>query len=194
MRLFDYTRLLAALLIGVFGLLGCEKDDSATEFGYAYIYMPQAIMQSGGVNQNYLVPSGRDSATNNFRVDKANNKVRILLGVSRSGKQATVPFSVNVFADTDTVQHIINEGIWGESAQLLPQQIYSLPSSVHVANNAYATAFYLDIDLDQLVQHSSSILLTRITLSSPTAFELMPDNNTTIVVIDVDALIDRINE
>src|SRR5581483_12380194 len=86
------------LLTGVY--LSCKKDDSKLDYGYSKIYMPQAIFKSGGVNNNYPVPSGTDSSTYNYEVDTKANRLNVILGASLSGP-GTGAFSVDVKADND---------------------------------------------------------------------------------------------
>jgi len=75
---------IAAIFLCLAGFYACDKGAGTADYGFAYIYMPQAT-GSGGLDNNYYVPSGEGVYTYQFRVDSVRNELKILLGVSRSG-------------------------------------------------------------------------------------------------------------
>lgn len=169
----------------------CDKKDSASPFGLNYIFIPQAN-QSGGVNLNYLVPSGLDTNTYNYKIDVKNNRVNVLLGVNCSGKDAASGYTVNVATLADTVNQLITANKLGGSltkpAILLPASAYTLPGSVTVPSGQYMTPFYLSIDETQLRSYSGKRVALCVTISNPTHYSLNTIFNKVIIIIDVDAL------
>ncbi len=180
------------LLIAVV-LTSCEKGDSAREFGLTAIYMPQSL-QSGHTSLNYLVPSGLDSNTYNYIIDRANNRLAVILGVSRSGKQAPGAYSVSVATNPDTIiAAIASGGIQvdpdkNKEVALLPDKDYSLPQRVTVPAGQYATTFYLSIDINALKGYAGKKVALAVYISNPTKYQLNTANSETIIIIDVDAL------
>ncbi|MDB5110335.1 MAG: hypothetical protein JWR67_1449 [Mucilaginibacter sp.] len=191
MKLKQYTRQLTFLLTAalIYSLTGCDKKDSNTPFGLTNIYIPQSTV-SGGVNLNYMVPSGMDSATYNYKIDKANNKVNVYLGVTRSGKEAYDAYSVTVSTRADTIAQLIANNTISSTKPvvLLPSAAYTLPATVSVPQGQYMTNFNLVIDETQLKTFAGKIVALCITISNPNKYTLSPINNKVIVIINVDAL------
>lgn len=177
---------LAAILLTVV-IAGCQKSDSKTPFGYTYIYMPQAI-SSGGTTVNYAVPSGLDSATHNYKIDAPNNKVYVMLGVSRAGKEVLDAYTVNIAPRTDTVATILAGGTLGSTAIAMPSDVFTLPASISVPQGQYAATFYMTLDLTKLKTYTGKKLVMGVQLSSPSKFMLSAPLSKTIVVVDVTAL------
>ena len=151
-------------------LNSCDKGYSSAAFGYNYIYMPQATV-SGGLNQNYSVPTGLDSATYNFQIDSINLKLNVYLGVTVSGEQPNTGFTVKVTANNDTTNQIIAGGSIA-NAVLLPDSIYTIPSSVTVPSGKHMASFYLSINSTALKAYSGKMALLTVQLSSPTNYVL----------------------
>lgn len=174
-------------------LTSCEKGDSTRDFGLTAIYMPQSL-QSGHTSLNYLVPSGLDANTYNYIIDSANNRLAVILGVSRSGKQAPEAYSVSVAANPDTIIAAIANGTIqvdpdkNKTVVLLPDKEYSLPQRVTVPAGQYATTFYLSIDINALKGYAGKKVALAVYLSNPTKYPLNTANSETIIIIDVDAL------
>lgn len=181
------------LLAASIFLAGCAKVDSDEAFGVTNIFIPQST-QSGNVNQNYLVPSGMDSTTYNFKIDKQNNKVNVFLGVSRSGKAKPEAYSVNVVAKPDTINTMIANGTIKvnpnptKTVVLLPASAYTLPASVAVPNGQYMQSFSLAIDLAALKTYAGKKVALSFALAAPSKYTLSSTNAKVIIIIDVDAL------
>ena len=175
----------SSLMVAV--LCGCEKDASSAAFGNnaTLIYMPQATIAS----LRYTVPAGLDSATHNYKIDVQNNKVNITLGISGSGSQALNAYTVNVAANSDTINQMINNGILPAATTLvLPTAIYTLPATVAVPVGQSMASFYLSVDKTQLKAYTGKKLALEIVLSNPSMYALNTTINKTIVIIDVSAL------
>lgn len=190
MDIFRKTAVMLLLsYIGLF-LYGCEKADSEQDFGYNYIFIPQATATGGGT-LNDVVPTGNDAGNFNYKVDAINNKVNILLGVSCSGKTVSKGYTVSIATRADTVTQLISNGTLKADAKtvvLLPSTAYFLPSTVTVPDGQYMASFYLSVDEGALKAYAGQKVALCVALSNPTSYKLSPSYNKVIVIIDVDAL------
>jgi hypothetical protein len=184
-----------AVLIAVVAmimLVGCEKNDSETLFGNSVIYIPQSTV-SGGQNLEYLVPSGVNKDTHNFKVDTLGNTVNVYLGVTRSGLDTNNAYTVNVETKADTINTLIANGLINLTPStipvvLLPENAYTLPSTVSVLEGKYAASFYLAIKLDVLKTYAGKKVALCVAIKNPTKYILSTTNDKVIILIDVDAL------
>lgn len=186
----------AALFIFTFTITSCNKNDNNhLAFGYEYVYMPQSL-QSGGINLNYLVPNPNDvnSATQNYVIDTAGNRLDVILGVSRSGMQAGSTYTVSVNTNPDTVNEAIAGGLLqispdqNDSVVLLPDKSYSMPSTVSVPAGNTSATFYLSINIDQLKTFSGKKVAMAVNISNPSKYKLNTAQSEAIIIIDVNAL------
>lgn len=175
-----------------YALVSCEKTDSKAAFGFTRIFIPQSTV-SGNVNLNYLVPSGLDTNTFNYKIDTKNNKVNVFLGVSRAGTDVNDGYSVNIITRADTINTLINNGLIkvapnaSKTVVLLPTGSYTLPATVAVPSGQYAASFNLSIDITQLKTFAGKKVALCVALASPTKYTLAT-NSKVIIIIDVDAL------
>ena len=184
-----------AVLIAVVAmimLVGCEKNDSETLFGNSVIYIPQSTV-SGGQNLEYLVPSGVNKDTHNFKVDTLGNTVNVYLGVTRSGLDTNNAYTVNIETKADTINTLIANGLINLTPStipvvLLPENAYTLPSTVSVLEGKYAASFYLAIKLDVLKTYAGKKVALCVAIKNPTKYILSTTNDKVIILIDVDAL------
>ena len=184
--------LLSAILSA--SLTSCRKDDSKKEFGFSKIYMPQAIAKSGGTNNLYPVPSGIDSSTYNYRVNTTDKKIDVILGATLSGP-STEAYSVDIKVNNDTVQRMLSTKVLDSTHMLMPASMYSLPTSLDVSKGSRSGTFNLAIDIAQLKMNTYAgkklVLAVKLDNSTKAAlkYELNPALSTTIVVVDVNALV-----
>lgn len=172
-----------AIVAGSLFAASCEKSDSAQDFGSTNIYMPQATVSSG----MYLVPSGRDSSSFNYKID--GTKVNVMLGVYRSGKSVLQAYTVDVVANADTINTLINNKVLDPNTTVvLPSTMYTLPSTLAVKDGDNKTTFYLSIDKAQLKNYPGKKLAIGVKLTNPSKYTLNPALTSTIVVINVDAI------
>ncbi|MCL1938662.1 MAG: hypothetical protein FWF52_09745 [Candidatus Azobacteroides sp.] len=176
----------AVLFLG--GFSACEKGDGTADYGFAYIYMPQA-MGSGGLDNNYYVPSGEGDYTYNFKIDADKNELQILLGVLRSGDLPNAAYSVDIIARTDTTDQIVSGGLV-ENGMVFPSVLYSLPQKVEVAANENGISFYMAVPMEALKDDSytDKKLVLTVGLANPSRFELSATNTNTVVILDVNAI------
>ena len=178
----------AASVLFLTGFFACEKGEGMGDYGFAYIYMPQAAV-SGGLDNNYYVPSGEGDYTYNFKIDTGKNELQILLGVLRSGDLPNAAYSVEIMARTDTTAQIISEGLV-ENGIVFPSNLYSLPQKVEVAANKSGESFYMTVPLEALKddRYTDKKLVLTVGLANPSRFELSATNTSTVVILDVNAI------
>ncbi|SFD54975.1 protein of unknown function [Chitinophaga sp. CF118] len=180
---------LCLFLITCFIILACNKEE--TKYGITNIFMPQAVNMSGGINANYTVPSGTDSSTYNYQLDEENKKINIILGVSRAGMQASEAFSVDIVTNTDTINQLLTNGILDTTTLLMPSSMYTLPTDIAVAGGKSEGTFNLSVDINQIKenQYAGKKLALAVSIRSKGKYEVAPSLATTIVIVNVDALV-----
>ena len=184
-NLFIIPGLLAVLLFA------CRKDDSKLPYGFSKIYMPQAILQSGGVNNNYPVPSGTDSSTYNYAIDTKSSRLNVILGANLSGP-ASGAYSVDILADNDTLQQLFASGVFDTATyKPMPSSMYTLPAQLSVPQGARGGTFDLGLDIGALKSDSfaGKYLVLAVKISNPTQYTLDTALSTTIVVVNVNSLV-----
>lgn len=157
-----------------FGAASCQKADSEKPWGSALIYMPQANYDP------YAVPNnGTDQQTNkNYRIDQANNRVNIFLGVYRAGLQEFESYTVTVTPGTTPLS----------GTTLLPAEQYDLPATVTCPSDQRDVGFYLSVDLAFLKANSGTNYSIPVTISNPTRYSLNENLVTTQVKINTSEL------
>lgn len=188
------TKLLAILMVIIagFSLTGCQKSDSSTLFGNSIIYIPESTV-SGGQNLHYLVPTGANTDTYNYKVDVPTNQVNVLLGVLRSGMATYETYSVNLSTRSDTIIQLIANGKINltpstKPVVLLPATAYVLPSTVTVPDGNAAASYNLSIDLPTLKTYAGKKVALCVAISNPTKYVISSTNKNVIILIDVDVL------
>ena len=179
---------LAATVLFLAGFYACDKGAGTDNYGFAYIYMPQAT-GSGGLDNNYYVPSGEGAYTYNFKVDSVNNELQIMLGVLRSGDVPNAAYSVDIIVRTDTTGQIISDGLV-DNGIIFPSSMYSLPQKVDVAANENGAGFYMTIPAEALKNdaYTDKSLVLTVGLANPSRFELSSTNTNTVIILDVNAI------
>ncbi|MBK5722925.1 hypothetical protein JGH11_18815 [Dysgonomonas sp. Marseille-P4677] len=188
------TMLLGSLfLMLTFSFIACTEGDGDKDYGLSYIYMPQAT-STGGLNNNYLVPLGGGEYTYNFKVSEDKTQLQVILGVLRSGSMTGFAYTVDIVSQADLATQVVESGEI-KDAMVLPQSFYSLPQSISVTGNNNGGTFYMSVSMDALKQEAlvGKKLVMAVAISNPTAYELSPVNTNTVVVIDVDAILNIIN-
>lgn len=168
---------------------GCQKGDGDLDYGFGYIYIPQATVSSG-LNNHFPVPSGAGKDTYNFKEE--NGKLNIILGVLRSGKISNAPgFTVDIMISSVMTEEAVASGEI-VNALALPASLYEMPDKVTVEPGKNSAPFYLSIDINALMDgtYDGKNLVLALGIANPTNFELSDENRSVLVVVDVDALRD----
>ncbi|MDP4186701.1 MAG: DUF5013 domain-containing protein [Bacteroidota bacterium] len=179
------------LLLGGTIFVSCQKDACKEDYGYSKIYMPQAILKSGGVNNNFPVPSGTDTSTYNYKVDEQNQKVNIILGASVSGP-STDAYSVDVQVNNDTIQKMfLNKTMDSTSYKIMPASMYSVPTQLTVPAGQRGATFSLSVDIPALKSpaYAGKYMVLAVKLANPSKYTLDTALCTTIVILDVNAMV-----
>lgn len=181
------------LILGVNFFWACEEADSEKEWGNSYIYMPQAMLLSEGLNNNYIVPT-QINGINNYKIEQ--NTLQVFLGVYRSGLEVLEDFAVDVSVNNDTCVYCIAGAMLPEAdeafavyanAILLPADMYSLPPIVSVDAGQRRKNFYLSIDREKLEANKTGYtgkdLVLAVKISNPTRYKLNSSLSTTMVIV-----------
>lgn len=170
------------ILLLLLVLLGCDKGDGFTKFGYTYIYIPQSMV-SGGIDNYYLVPAGGEENNYNFKIE--DNKVKIILGVLRSGSSGSESYNVDVKSYTPS-----NEVLTSLKGIALPESIFTLPNTVSVGSDKTGEVFYLSVDVTALKSETfnNQTLVLTVEISNPSNYELAEKGTKVNVVIDVEKI------
>jgi len=191
-RLVNKLLILMVSLIVAIGFSSCEKGDGDKDYGSALLYMPQAT-SSGGLTNNYAVPSGEGEYTYNFRID--GNNLKIILGVLRSGKLSNEAYTVDVVSLKNNTDEVVatNEI---ENAIVLPENLFSIPAKVNVPSDKSGETFYMTVAIDALrsSEYRGKNLVATIAIVNPSKYELNVDKANTVVIIDVNACLDIIDK
>lgn len=177
-----------ALLFAFFATVtfaGCEKDISELKVGIENVYIPQSFSITTSDN-NYAVPGGVNFGdAKNFSDNEATNKVEIFLGVSKSGKETTAPFTVDVTSRPDTINQLVTNGA---NFIALPAVAYTLPASISVESGQSTAGFSLLVDKNALKNYAGQKVAVCVAISNPTKYSLRSSASKVIVIIDVNAL------
>ena len=170
----------------IISIMSCTKPDSEQDFGTTTIYMPQAVIRSGGVNNQYPVPTGTDSSTWNYKVDRSAGKIEVTLGAALSGP-GSAAFGADVRVDSDTLQKLFASGVFTAATHvIMPTSMYTLPARVEGSQGTRAGVFKLSIDHKALkgAAYAGKFLLVAVRLANPTTYPLNVPLSSAIVVIE----------
>lgn len=183
---------LMAMLLFAIGFVGCDGGDGDLDYGFAYLYMPQAT-SGGGLDNNYYVPSGGGDYTANYRIK--DQKLEIILGVLRSGQLANDAYSVDIISRADTTHQIVTSGTIPNAVALSETQ-FSLPSAVSVPSSKSGETFYMSVPVETLkrTEFAGKKLVATVAITNPTKYQLNTKKTSTVVIVDVDAILDKIKQ
>lgn len=186
-----YIKSFLLILIIFAGMSSCKKAGSELNYGFSKIYMPQASTQNGATNNDYVVPAGVNSATFNYIIDAANQKIMIRLGAAMSGNSHD-GFSVNINVNNDTVQTLLSNGTLDPATNMImPASMYTIPTSLEVVKGEMNGSFLLTVDADQLKsnEYIGKKLYLWVNISDPSGFSLDTLKSGTLVILNVDDML-----
>jgi len=157
------NRLLYILLAIIF-ITSCEKPATEEEYGTSLLYIPQAVLQSGGANNNYYVELNAS----------ASSDTNIVLGLYRSGLAPVEAVSVNVSVDSDSLNEAISSGLIS-NAVLLDPAYYQLPATLSLNAGNRSNYDYIVIHKELLwadVQPDDMHYILPVRISNPTKYKL----------------------
>ena len=165
----------------LFALASCAKGDGDKDYGVEKVYIPQA-MADGGITNVYKVPSGEGEYTYNFAIE--NETVEVYLGVMRSGKQSGQAFTVEVVVNDEASAAMAEK----YGAEVMPADLYTLPSEVSVAAGTNSKTFHLSLNKEALKAKADKKLVLCVGLANCTAYEISEKAAEVTVLVDVNAL------
>ena len=172
-------------------LASCQKGDGDADYGFNYVYMPQATYT--GTNNFYPIPGGSgDYSSLNYKIDKQGNKINILLGVIRSGKlENASKLTVNVGVLADVTNQMVASGEIS-NALAMSSSIYTIPNTASIEADNNSCSFNLSVDINKLMDGTYNgknlVLAVGISNPNPAKYELSDSNTSVVVIIDVDAM------
>lgn len=129
----------------------------------------------------YAVPNGQ-----NYQI--SSSSLTVTLGISLAGVP-TSAFTVNVNADPDTVQALINNGTLTNAVSLTSDQ-YSYPPVVNFSGGKNSSSLDLQVSIPALKANISKKVAVALTLSDPSNHLLDTLKKTIVVVFDPGNLIE----
>lgn len=178
------------VLAGFAFFFGCTKDDTNMDYGFTKIYMPQSVIRSGGTNNQYPVPTGTDSSTWNYSIDKAKGKLNIIMGATLSGPGMDA-YSVDIKVNNDTIQKLFSARLLDPATNIImPANMFTVPSNLEVAQGKRSGFFTLSIDYALLksAAYRNKFLLVSVGFSNARTYELNAPLSSAIVVVDVNKI------
>jgi hypothetical protein len=145
------------------------------------------VIRSGGINNQYPVPTGTDSSTWNYSIDKAKGKLNITLGASLSGPGLEA-YGVDIKVNNDTIQKLFNAKLLDPATNvIMPSTMFTIPGNLEVAKGKRSGFFTLSIDYALLKSaiYRNKFLLVSIGFSNARTYELNTALSSAIVVVDV---------
>ena len=132
----------------------CEyKEVADAEYSDQILYMPGA--KSGIYRVNEI---SQNNAPYRYRLDMENKKVIVPLGIYRAGVNNKGNVNVDIIIENQIVQEFIAGGELtdeesGLTSEILPQDKFSVPSSVQIKSGEEKATFDLAIDLQFLLDN-----------------------------------------
>ena len=179
MKKFFHTFFAVMVILAVGLFVSCEEEQ---KWGFEKIYIPQSVMEDGGLTNIYSIPNNNSAANNYALIDEY---LDITLGVYRSGEAALDAYSVDIYVDdaaTGAATGQINRGV------VLPKGYYSLPAKVDVPSGSRQAIFKLRVDIERIIAdyptYNKSRLLLVCGIRNPSRYELNEQLSTVTVAIE----------
>ncbi len=133
----------------LFFIVSCKKADHEKPYGNSLLYMPQAVVQSGGSNNNYFIDIKANAPAD----------TTIAVGLYRSGLEQLSAVSVNLVLDADTLQKaqaIASDPAAEEKyklflqSKLMPLDYYTVPNQISLKDNERESYVLLNVNIAKL--------------------------------------------
>ncbi|MFC2115858.1 BT_3987 domain-containing protein [Bacteroidota bacterium] len=155
------------ILLAILIITACEKPATEEEWGYSLLYIPQAVLQSGGANNNFYVELNASSSPD----------TSIVVGLYRSGMAPVEAVSVELSVDADSLNQAISGGLIS-NAVLLDPMYYQLPATLSLKAGNRSNYDYIVIHKDLLwndTEPDDMRFILPVRISNPTLYELNED-------------------
>jgi PKD repeat protein len=136
------------LLFAVLGTIvsGCEQDIADADYPEQTVYLP--LSRGGIYTVNDTTAPGNPFGR--YLLDVENSQLLIPIGIYRSGIDCSGAVTVDLEANNDTVQALIDGGGFvqsGKTPEIMPVEAYSFPASVTIEPGKDYAVFNLAIEL-----------------------------------------------
>ena len=159
------------LVFGVGIIFSSCENSEIQEYGEALLYIPQAVVQNGGLNNNYNI----------ILSNSTNSDTAIAIGLYRSGLQKLERVSVELEIDTDTVNNaVLKSSMYSgyeiyKNSLLLSQEYYNLPTGITLKDGERDTWVELNLEKSRLLsQWPASVerYILPVRIKNPTKYKL----------------------
>lgn len=173
MKNYKYLFLIISILI----ITSCERAAQDEEWGYSLLYIPQAINQSGGTNNNFEVTISAFGA----------NDTSIVVGIYRSGLAPIQSVTADLTIDQDTLANAISyaqtPGVPAtydiyKNAKLLSSDYYTLPANISLEEGSRSNFVLLEIKKNLILadpDFATKVFILPVRIENPTRYELNED-------------------
>ena len=181
----------------VFAFASCDENDATRDYGFAYVYIPQATVT--GLDNSYPIPLGPLDQYTSYacKFDSATGRLDIEVGVIRSGYFAQQKgYSVDLgVSASETADKLAAYSEAGTPAAELPAAVVTVPSKITVPAGQSGEAVYVSVDLKALALQKASLWVTDkykllvlgLEISNPTEYELAENNTRVVIVLDLNS-------
>lgn len=190
-RLTNCNKDMNKLIVTIFCLLtasmfSCKKPAKDDAFGFSILYMPQAVVQSAGLNNNYKVMVGSSASTD----------TSVVVGLYRSGLEGLASVSVNLALDADTLTRAMQAAqVPGASsdfniyknAKLMPSGYYTLPSAISLENGQRENFVLLNINKQLLLadpDFGTKLFILPLRISNPSMYSINEKLSLTMFIFE----------
>jgi hypothetical protein len=165
-----------AVLVGILGLLSCEKD----ELGSIESNVPPVIYLT------QIVDGQMDINADNVSINKTEKSIVKIFGVHRSGIQGHDDFSVEVSVNTDNLPAGTTPLQAGEYTLSASATGTDPVERIEVAAGESSAPLFLTVTKTVLDAHPGEQLALNVQISNPSRYELNPALSMVTIVIEVD--------
>ena len=181
----------------VFAFASCDENDATRDYGFAYVYIPQATVT--GLDNSYPIPLGPLDQYTSYacKFDSATGRLDIEVGVIRSGYFAQQKgYSVDLgVSASETADKLAAYSEAGTPAAELPAAVVTVPSKITVPDGQSGEGVYVSVDLNALALQKTSLWVTDkykllvlgLEISNPTEYELAENNTSVVIVLDLNS-------
>ncbi|MCK4826593.1 DUF1735 domain-containing protein [bacterium] len=155
------------IVLAIIMITSCEKPATEEEWGFSLLYIPQAVVQSGGSDNNYYVELNSSSSSD----------TSIVVGLYRSGLAPVEDVTVDLSVDADTLSKAITAGLI-TNAVLLDPMYYELPVTLSLEKGSRSNYDYIIIHKELLwndPEPDNRQFILPVRISNPTLYELNED-------------------
>ena len=181
----------------VFAFASCDENDATRDYGFAYVYIPQATVT--GLDNSYPIPLGPLDQYTSYacKFDSATGRLDIEVGVIRSGYFAQQKgYSVDLgVSASETADKLAAFSEAETPAAELPAAVVTVPSKITVPDGQSGEGVYVRVDLNALALQKTSLWVTDkykllvlgLEISNPTEYELAENNTSVVIVLDLNS-------